>query len=121
MSETLTREQIEELLKYYQAGVADYETLLKGTDDVIERWAEVEIEKAKQHVALCNMALSWIEVQPRPLSEIDASDVAIVRHKNGFGYFVSKYPSGKWLHHTFGEAWPETTLAVPLSSLPEPK
>lgn len=100
----LTREQVEEILHI----------------DTIDRAVAVSLAAHKVK-SLCDMALGYLAMQPRPLSEIDGGALVVALNEmDETAYHVLfKYPNGSWLSHGMGKPWPETTLAIPLSSLPK--
>ena len=91
------------------------------TRDQIEKWREFFetvswLDLDMPHLnALCNMALAWLEVQPRPLSELPTDDKQheiLVLYKG-----AKKYR----LQYMYGGFSRDSGIYIPLSSLPEPK
>ena len=67
-------------------------------------------------------------MKPRPLAEIDKTDTALVIYRDESealylsNVFVLRcYGSGVWKTGAICKSWPDTTLAIPLSSLPKVK
>lgn len=73
--------------------------------------------------ALCTLALRGLECHPRPLAEIEGPALVIYHIGDDTlpsHVIVGKRPNGTWASHSLGKAWPDTTLAIPLSALPAP-
>lgn len=107
MTEKLTREQIDEFK------------------------AEGRTFFADQFDALCDMALAWLEVQPRPIEEYNGSSGSVLVYVPGDRWVDAWYSKRNewWTTDIYGLADKKNeknfivtpTHFIPLSSLPEPK
>jgi hypothetical protein len=98
----ITKEQIEALRKL-----------------MVSETPDVAASPLNQVFALAQQALA---MQPRPLSEVEGLALLVYKPQGEDELsctILRKYPSGKWCAGSFGYAWPETTLAIPLSALPK--
>lgn len=122
MSEKLTREQIEWCRKVLTA-LTEGAVMKPG-----DTFGLKQPEWSKRVYALCDMALAWLDVQPRPIEEAPKNGTRLLLSgpdKDGGKYTdCSAWPegwTGKWpVEYMAYSAGPPTHF-IPLSSLPEPK
>ena len=115
MMTALTREQIEET----------FDEAWKSHDSLSGEMGCPPDKEFKARLEVCKaLALRGLDTVPRPLAELDGPALAIYRNAGARAnsyVIVAKRPNGTWASHSLGAAWPDDTLAVPLSALPEPK
>lgn len=125
---TLTREWIEKRIARLENSISRRRKLLNHDDPELINGAKKLIEHAEQELALCTMALAWLDMQPRPISEAPKDGTRLlVFLPDKDGVMIAEctaWPNGwtgKWPTEYMGYSGGPPTHFIPLSSFPEPK
>jgi hypothetical protein len=110
----ITKEQIESRIARNKEGIAG----LEGREENSFQRELVADWKADNEIY--TLALQAIEMQPRPLSEINEERaICIYKDRDGETCCVPLFRNkkGHWLSQSLGLPWDNTYLAIPLSAL----